>query len=113
MSCREREKTIAGSVIGIRGWATKPNCHFLMHKNAFFRLRVQRMDKGDRDMAKKDYHVVPHDGNWAVRKEGASKVSSQHSTQAAAIAAGQKLAKNHATELVIHARDGRIRDSDS
>jgi uncharacterized protein YdaT len=64
-------------------------------------------------MAKRDYHVVPHNDAWAVRREGADRVSSQHDTQADAIREGQHLAKNNQTELVIHRRDGTIRDSDS
>jgi hypothetical protein len=64
-------------------------------------------------MAKKDYHVVPHGDSWAVRREGADRVSSQHNTQGQAIKAGEKLARNHQTELVIHRQNGTIRDSDS
>jgi hypothetical protein len=64
-------------------------------------------------MAKEDYHVVPHNDGWAVRREGAERVSSQHGTQTEAIQAGQSLARNHGTELVIHRPDGTIRDSDS
>ena len=64
-------------------------------------------------MAKKDYHVVPSGGGWAVRREGARHASSLHATQRQAIDAGKQLAQGHHTELVIHRRDGRIRDSDS
>jgi hypothetical protein len=64
-------------------------------------------------MAKKDYHVVPQDGQWAVKREGASRASSVHDTQTAATAAGRELAKSNRTELVIHRADGTIRDSDS
>jgi uncharacterized protein YdaT len=64
-------------------------------------------------MSKRDYHVVPHDGEWAVKREGADRASSLHETQQEAIDVGRKLAQNHQTELVIHRRDGRIRDSDS
>jgi hypothetical protein len=64
-------------------------------------------------MSKKDYHVVPHEEGWAVRREGASRASSVHGTQAEAITEGRSLAQNNKTELVIHDRRGRIRDSDS
>ncbi len=64
-------------------------------------------------MAKKDYHVVPHEEGWAVRREGAQRVSSQHDTQGDAINEGRRLAQKQHTELVIHDRRGRIRDSDS
>ena len=64
-------------------------------------------------MSKKDVHVVPHNGGWATRKEGASRVGSQHDTQRAAIDRGRDQAKRENVELVIHREDGRIRDSDS
>jgi len=64
-------------------------------------------------MAKSRIHVVPHDGNWAVRQEGASRASSVHRTQADAIEQGRDQARTDRTELVIHDRQGQIRDSDS
>lgn len=64
-------------------------------------------------MKKRDYHVVPSGDQWAVKREGADRASSLHATQSEAIEAGQHLARNNRTELVIHRLDGRIRDSDS
>ena len=61
----------------------------------------------------KNQHVVPHNGEWAVRSAGSTRVTSQHGTQAAAIREGTKIAKNQASELVIHGRGGQIRDKDS
>lgn len=66
-----------------------------------------RMSKG------KDQHVVPHDGDWAVRGEGNSRVTSTHDTQAEAIERARGIAQNQQSEVVIHRPDGRIRDSDS
>jgi len=60
-----------------------------------------------------DYHVVPHDDGWAVRRENASRASSTHRTQREAIDAGRRLAQQTSGELRIHGRDGKIRDSDS
>lgn len=64
-------------------------------------------------MGKQNVHVVPHEVGWAVKKEGNQKVSSLHSTQKDAIEAGKQSAKDLGSELVIHGRDGRIRDKDS
>jgi len=64
-------------------------------------------------MAAKQVHVVPRDGSWAVRRSGADRDSSRHSTQADAIGAGRGTAQREHTELFIHGRDGRIRDRDS
>lgn len=58
-------------------------------------------------------HVVPYNGDWAVRREGSGRVTSVHSTQARAEAAGREIAHNQRAELFIHGRDGRIRDRDS
>ena len=58
-------------------------------------------------------HVVPRDGNWAVRGAGNSRDTSVHGTQGAAIHAARAVAQNQAAEVVIHGRDGKIRDSDS
>ena len=62
---------------------------------------------------KKDIHVVPHDGNWATKKEGALRVGVVTDTQSAAIARAREQAIREKVEVVIHRRDGSIRDSDS
>lgn len=64
-------------------------------------------------MSNRNYHVVPHNGAWAVRREGAERVSSQHDTQGEAIEQGRDLARGTHGELRIHRRDGTIRDADS
>lgn len=58
-------------------------------------------------------HVVPRVDGWAVRAEGRSRPTSIHKSQREAIEAARKLAKEAATQLVIHGRDGRIRERDS
>jgi uncharacterized protein YdaT len=62
---------------------------------------------------KRDYHVVPHGHEWAVRREKSERVSSIHSTQSDAIEQAVEWAENRGTEVVIHRPDGTIRDSDS
>ncbi len=64
-------------------------------------------------MMSKNRHVVPHGNDWAVRKEGASRVSSTHPTQQAAIDSTKQGAIRDHAEVVIHRPDGRIRDKDS
>ncbi len=64
-------------------------------------------------MAKDDFHVVPSDGRWAVRKAGNDRVSSTHRTQGAAINRAIPRAKEEGSDVVIHGRDGKIRDKDS
>jgi len=64
-------------------------------------------------MGKKDIHVVPRDGDWAVRRSGSDRVSSIHRTQQAAINRAIPKAKQSHSDVVIHGRDGKIRDKDS
>lgn len=64
-------------------------------------------------MAKKDIHIVPRDGGWAVRREGASRDSSHHDRKSDAVDAGRGTARRDGVELVTHGKDGRIQDSDS
>ena len=58
-------------------------------------------------------HIVPHPDGWAVKPAGGERASSVHDTQTEAINRGREIARNQGTELVIHRRDGRIRDKDS
>ncbi|GAA0675141.1 hypothetical protein FHT00_002923 [Sphingomonas insulae] len=64
-------------------------------------------------MAGKNQHVVPHSGGWAVRGAGNSRVSSIHSTQAEAAQAARGTAQRQQSELLIHGRNGQIRERDS
>lgn len=64
-------------------------------------------------MTKKDIHVVPHQDGWATQKEGAGRAGSVSDTQKEAIERAREQAKREKVEVVIHRRDGSIRDSDS
>ena len=58
-------------------------------------------------------HVVPRDGEWVVEREGAPRASSRHATQAEASARARSVAQHARVELIVHGRDGRIRERDS
>ena len=64
-------------------------------------------------MSKKDIHVVPRDGGWAVKREGASRDSSHHDRKTDAIDTARGTARRDRVEVVEHGRNGRIQDSDS
>lgn len=64
-------------------------------------------------MAGKNQHVVKREDGWAVRGAGNERDSSHHRTQARAADAARDNARNQRSEVVIHDRQGRIRDSDS
>lgn len=61
-------------------------------------------------MSKKNQHVVPHDGGWAVRGAGNQRASSVHETQREAIAAARSTAINQRSEMLIHGENGQIRE---
>lgn len=64
-------------------------------------------------MSRKNIHVTPRDGRWAVVVEGNQRASSLHDTQRKALDAARPRARRERVELVTHRPDGRIRDSDS
>jgi hypothetical protein len=65
-------------------------------------------------MGKHNQHVVPTGkGNWGVRGEGNSKITKVTPTQSEAISVATDIAKNQRSEVVIHGRDGKIRDKES
>lgn len=62
---------------------------------------------------KKDQHVVPHAGQWAVRGEKNERVTKVVETQAEAIEIARRIAINQQSEVVIHRPNGKIRDKNS
>ena len=61
-------------------------------------------------MAKGDVHVVPGDKGWRVEVEGAARARSMHATQAEARQAAREIARRSKVELLVHGRNGRIRE---
>lgn len=61
----------------------------------------------------RNQHIVPRNGGWAVKPAGGGRASSVHDTQREAIDRGREIARNQNSELLIHGRDGRIRERDS
>lgn len=64
-------------------------------------------------MAKERIHVTPHKDGWQVRTEGRERATTIQATQAQAISKGREIAISRQTELIIHGRDGKIRNSNS
>lgn len=61
----------------------------------------------------KNQHVVKHPNGWAVKGAGNSKATKVTNTQKKAIDFGRSIAKNQKSELLIHAKNGQIREKDS
>lgn len=64
-------------------------------------------------MTKRNQHVVPHGNGWAVKGAGAQRASSVHENQQSAINAARQVSRNQGTELLVHGRNGQIRERDS
>ena len=56
---------------------------------------------------------MPHPEGWAIKGAGNSKYTKILTTQADAIKAARGIAKNQGSELVIHRRNGQIREKNS
>lgn len=61
----------------------------------------------------KNQHVVPHGKDWAVKGAGNEKYTKIVQTQKEAIDIAREIAKNQYSEVVIHKKNGMIRDKDS
>lgn len=61
----------------------------------------------------KNQHVVKHPDGWAVKGAGNSRATVVSKTQTQAIQVAVGIAKKQHSEVVIHGRDGKIRDKDS
>lgn len=59
-------------------------------------------------------HVTPNsDGTWNVKGAGNTKATNIFSTQKEAIVRAREIAINQKSEVVIHDRNGQIRDKNS
>ena len=61
----------------------------------------------------KNQHVVPIGKQWGVKSEGSDKYTRITQNQKDASIIARKIARNEQSELVIHGRDGRIRERNS
>lgn len=62
----------------------------------------------------KNQHVVRRDnGDWAVRGEGNSRDTVRTNTQQEANERAKEIATNQGSEVIIHGRDGKIRERNS
>lgn len=58
-------------------------------------------------------HVVPHDEGWAVKGEGNEKYTAVFKYQDEAIERARQIAINYGSDVIIHRKDGTIRDRNS
>lgn len=62
---------------------------------------------------KRNQHVVPCGGEWAIRGEGSVRATEVVPTKAEAVSRAREISRNQGTELFIHGRDGKIQSRDS
>lgn len=60
--------------------------------------------------ATNNQHVVPYKDYWAVKKEGSDDITESFETQEEAIQRAKEIARNYNSNVVIHRKDGTIRD---
>jgi uncharacterized protein YdaT len=63
--------------------------------------------------SKKNQHVVQRDGGWGVLGEGNSRDTVHTTTQREAIERAREIATNQGSEVIVHGRDGKIRERNS
>lgn len=61
----------------------------------------------------KNQHVVKHSNGWAVKGAGNVKATKVTSTQAEAIKMAKQIAVNQGSELLIHGKNGQIREKNT
>jgi hypothetical protein len=60
------------------------------------------------------HHVVPNpQGGWGIRRGGSQRAAGHFDHKTDAVDRGRQISRNAGTELKIHDRGGRIRQSDS
>lgn len=60
----------------------------------------------------KDFHVVPKQGDWAVKLAGSSMEPDHFPTRGEAVEYAREIAKEQHVCMVIHAEDGKFEDFD-
>ncbi len=83
--------------------------YFIVYQNRRTLKKEKNVSKG-----MKSTHVVPQNGEWAVKKEGSTKLAAVYDTQAQAIAAARSLVRGScAGQVVVHNVKGMIRLSET
>ncbi|NND93485.1 MAG: DUF2188 domain-containing protein [Flavobacteriales bacterium] len=73
-------------------------------------LKVFARNLSKKKPSQKHQHVVPHEEGWAVRGEGNTRITATYRYQDDAIDRARDIAQNYGSDVVIHGKDGRIRD---
>lgn len=62
--------------------------------------------------SKKSYHVISKiGGGWSVHRQGADRASGTFGSKNEAVGRAREIARKEGAELMIHGRDGTIKES--
>jgi len=64
-------------------------------------------------MPKNEHHVVPNKNGWGIKKNNSQKSIKNFDKKQNAVDYARKISRNQRSELVIHNKDGKIRQKDS
>ena len=64
-------------------------------------------------MSRDTHRVMPHPDGWQIKRDGDERPSHVMDTQREAIDKAREISRKQGTELQIHRKDMRIRQSDS
>ena len=74
-------------------------------RHAFATVRADTV----RSSKASSYHILPAQGKWIVKRQGASRASRIHSSKESAIQHARQLARRQSGKVVVHNRDGSTR----
>ena len=87
---------------------------FLASINLLWLNILLNVQGGENMSKKKNQHVTPHkNGSWQVKGAGNKKATKVTKTQREACKIAKNIAKNQQSELLIHGKDGKIRNKHS
>jgi len=73
--------------------------------------RQTRISEAMARIAREDrWHVIPDESRWVVIRERAQRATRVFSTQREAVALARSLAQDSGGEVIIHGKDGRMRE---
>lgn len=64
-------------------------------------------------MPKKEHHVVPNKDGWGIKKNNGERSIKNFDKKQDAVDHARDISRNQKSELVIHNKDGKIREKDS
>ncbi|MBM7605597.1 uncharacterized protein YdaT [Metabacillus crassostreae] len=71
-------------------------------------IAISQAEKMNTSNEELPYHIVPHNDEWAIKRENATRATEVFSTKEKALDKARDLVKNKNVQLTIHRQDGTI-----